>query len=98
MPKVSGEFGFDLLMNDWVEPYGDGKIADFYVQREAAPTNSKVTVNSCIVFRGDGNGAYMRKKVKTTSDFKIDYEAPLSWKIRDKLSQISARANKIKGK
>ena len=50
-------------------------MADFYVQREASPTNSKVTVNSGIVFRGDGNGAYIRKMVKTTSDFKTDYEA-----------------------
>ena len=75
MPKYSGEFGFDLLMDDWIEPYGEGKTADFYVQREASPTNSKVTVNSSIVFRGDGNGAYIRKKVKTTSDFKTDYEA-----------------------
>ena len=75
LPKHSGEFGFDLLMNDWIEPYGEGKAADFYVQREASPTNSKVTVNSGIVFRGEGNGAYIRKKVKTTSDFKTDYEA-----------------------
>ena len=83
MPKVSGEFGFDLLMNDWVEPYGDGKFADFYVQREASPTNSKVTVNSSIVFRGDGNGAYIRKKVKTTSDFKTDYEADTNGTYQD---------------
>ena len=75
LPKASGEFGFDLLMNDWIAPYGEGKIADFYVQREASPTNSKVTLNSGIVFRGDGNGAYIRKMLKTTSDFKTDYEA-----------------------
>jgi len=75
LPKVNGEFGYDLLMNDWVEPYGEGKTADFYVQREVSPTNSKVMVNSSIMFRGDGNGAYIRKKVKTTSDFKTDYEA-----------------------
>ena len=62
-------------MNDWIEPYGKGKTADFYVQRKASPTNSKVTVNSSIVFRGDGNGAYIHKMVKTTSDFKTDYEA-----------------------
>ena len=75
LPQASGEFGFDLLMNDWIAPYGEGKIADFYVQREASPTNSKVTLNSGIVFRGDGNGAYIRKMLKTTSDFKTDYEA-----------------------
>ena len=75
LPKVNGEFGYDLLMNDWVEPYGEGKTADFYVQREVSPTNSKVMVNSSIMFRGDGNGAYVRKMVRTTSDFKTDYEA-----------------------
>ena len=75
LPKASGEFGFDLLMDDWIAPHGDGKVADFYVQREASPTNDQVTVNSSIVFKGDGNGAYIRKKVKTTSDFKTDYEA-----------------------
>ena len=75
LPKGSGEFGFDLLMDDWVAPYGDGKDVDFYVQREVSPTNSEVTLNSAIVFRGDGNGAYIRNKVKTTSDFKTDYEA-----------------------
>ena len=75
LPKDSGEFGFDLLMNDWIEPYGGGRSADFYVQREASPTNSEVTINCGIVFRGDGNGAYVRKKIKTTSDFKTDYEA-----------------------
>ena len=62
-------------MNDWIEPYGDGRSADFYVQRETSPTNSEVTINCGIVFRGDGNGAYVRKKIKTTSDFKTDYEA-----------------------
>ena len=75
LPKESGEFGFDLLMNDWIVPYGDGKVADFYVQREAAPSNDQITVNSSIIFKGKGNGAYIRKKVKTTSDFKTDYEA-----------------------
>ena len=75
LPSPSGEFGFDLQMNDWIVPHGGGKVADFYVQREASPTNSKVTVNSGIVFRGDGNGAYIRRKVKTTSDFKTDHEA-----------------------
>lgn len=75
LPKGSGEFGFDLLMYDWVAPYGDGKVADFYVQREETTTNSQRTVNSGIVFRGDGNGAYIRKKIKTTSDFETDYEA-----------------------
>ena len=75
LPKPSGEFGFDLMMNDWIAPYGEGRTADFYVQRETSPTNSKVTLNSGIVFRGEGNGAYIRKKTKTTSDFKTDYEA-----------------------
>ena len=75
LPKASGEFGFDLLMNDWVAPYGDGKVTDFYVQRETSPTNDQVSVNSRIVFKEDGNGAYIRKKVTTTSNFKTDYEA-----------------------
>ena len=75
LPKGSGEFGFDLLMYDWVAPYGDGKVADFYVQREETTTNGQRTASCGIVFRGDGNGAYVRKKVKTTSDFETDYEA-----------------------
>ena len=75
LPKPSGEFGFDLMMNDWIEPYGEGKTADFYVQREASSTNSEVTLNSSIAFRGEGDGAYICKMVKTTSDFKTGYEA-----------------------
>ena len=75
LPKASGEFGFDLLENDWVAPYGDGKVADFYVQRETSPTNNQVTVNSGIKFKGEGNGAYIHQKIKTSSDFKTDYEA-----------------------
>ena len=75
LPKTSGEFGFDLLMNDWIAPYGEGKVADFYVQREATPSNDQITVNSGIIFKGEGKGAYIRKKVQTTSDFKTDYEA-----------------------
>ena len=75
LPKTSGEFGFDLLMDDWIAPYGDGKVADFYVQREAVPSNDQITVNSSIIFKGEGDGAYIRKKVKTTSDFETDYEA-----------------------
>ena len=62
-------------MNDWIEPYGEGKTADFYVQREALPTNSELTINCGLLFRGEGNGAYIQKKVKTTSNFKTDYEA-----------------------
>ena len=75
LPKTSGEFGFDLMMDDWIAPYGDGKVADFYVQRDASPSNDQITVKSSIVFKGEGNGAYIRKKVKTTSDFTTDYEA-----------------------
>ncbi len=62
-------------MDDWIAPHGDGKVADFYVQREALSTNDQVTVNSSVVFKGDGSGAYIRKKIKTTSNFKTDYEA-----------------------
>ena len=75
LPSGSGEFGFDLLMSDWIAPYGEGMTADFYVQREVSPTNRQMTIDGGLVFRGEGNGAYIRKKVKTTSNFKTDYEA-----------------------
>lgn len=62
LPKGSGEFGFDLFMDDWVVPYGNGKDADFYVQREVSPTNSQRTATSGILFRGDGNGHISAKR------------------------------------
>ena len=38
VPDETKPVGFDLMVGDWVEPYGKGKISDFIFHFEIAPT------------------------------------------------------------
>jgi len=33
-PTMNGRYGFDLQVFDWLPPYGEGKVADFYYVRD----------------------------------------------------------------
>ncbi len=38
-PWQNGRYGYDLEMNDWLPPHGNGKFADFYVVRKWRDVN-----------------------------------------------------------
>jgi hypothetical protein len=40
-PKLGEEIGFDLLLGDWVEPNGKGKISDLFVRFESLFVNEE---------------------------------------------------------
>ena len=72
-PENATEAGFDMMAGDWVEPYGKGETADFFVQKERIATNETEHVSAALVFRGDGNGAYIAQKVP--NEFMSAYNA-----------------------
>ncbi len=74
--EKEGEYGFDLMKGDWLPPNGIGETADFYVYSHGVSTNNLYPfAEGGILFRDPGNGAYICKKVKTTSGFDTEYEA-----------------------
>lgn len=73
IPLKPGVYPFDLELGDFVAPRGKGKIADMEVVYENAwktPTN-KICKG---VLRFPNGGAYLRKKIQSTS-FQSEYEA-----------------------
>jgi len=40
MPNQGVPIGFDLMLGDWVSPYGKGKTPDFIFQMDSAPTKT----------------------------------------------------------
>lgn len=63
VPNGNGRFGFDIKENDWVHPYGRGKIQDFQIDYCCSLTNGNKRIEGSILFPGDGCGAYKLKKM-----------------------------------
>lgn len=57
-----GSIGFDLKEQDFVEPYGTGKISDFELDYHYFRTNGCFNCRGEIHFNGMGNGAYKMLK------------------------------------
>ncbi len=99
LPKYNGDkFGYDLMLGDWVEPHGKGKIADFIFHFEGVysikPYGSREQYDSKIVlsFSNEKDGIIAWKGLSEEgrlygSELASDYEAPLKgylpiWKQR----------------
>ena len=74
MPATSGRFGFDMVERDWVAPYGNGRIVDFYVEYERKIDGQEKFYSATFDFPNKYDGAYKRRK-KPSHTFKSDYFA-----------------------
>ncbi len=89
----SGELFFDLMIGDWVKPYGNGEIADLTAVFEYSENFSErfkcyETENFRFVFNGDKNGCYINEKIPN-SEFETEYSASLDNIYTNKLEAHS---------
>lgn len=69
-----GVWGFDIKTGDWIEPYGQGKIADFFVEYSNVHFRKDRTVDCALVFTNSvHDGFYIAKCTGTR--FRSDYIA-----------------------
>ena len=79
-PELDREYGYDLEYGSFVEPYGDGKVADFYVkytwdERERKEKPGVLnTITLTIRFPNEKDGAYAFP-MDVFSQFKSPYRA-----------------------
>ena len=72
LPNDNRDYGFDMVVGDFLSPLGKGKVTDFLVRKNYDLATKKT--KSAIVFNGRGNGAY-KIKAFTDSKFRSPYEA-----------------------
>jgi len=79
IPKMNTWIGLDLVVGDWVEPHGRGKISDILVYMSERFTNdSDNSLITKIKFSGEGNGLIRIKKLVGSESFlKFPRTAPL---------------------
>ena len=95
-PRRSGRFGFDLKMNDWVQPYGRGEVADFELNYDChwEPTNHLCT--GSLDFLEKDAGAYKRK-FHASKSFVLDYVANTNMVFSPSIPfHVSAGMDRIK--
>ncbi len=68
MPEKEGCFPFDMKVCDWVKPYGNGKVCDFYI--DIVPLKNGVRMK--LIFPNPKDGAYIAMK-KQHSFFQTEY-------------------------
>lgn len=69
---LHGEYGFDMVVGDFLSPHGKGEVADFYILKNYDERTR--TGKSALLFKGRGNGAY-KIKAFTDSRFRSCYAA-----------------------
>ncbi len=74
MPSSKGRFGFDMIERDWVAPYGNGHVVDFYVEYESRIEGQDKFYSATLGFPNKCDGAYKRKKNRSHT-FRSDYLA-----------------------
>ena len=75
-PTNTVEAGFDMMAGDWVAPYGIGTTADFYVQKSVVVSNGIEQTVAALVFRGEGNGAYLAQKAPVEEFWSVYHADP----------------------
>ncbi len=73
---AKSEVGFDLRMGDYVKPYGEGCVADFYlnVNLFTNGVNGRVDREVRILFPKPLDGVYRKNKKLSTRDMKSNYQ------------------------
>ncbi len=76
----SGMLFFDLMLGDWVKPYGNGEVTDLvatFKKIGQSKSTKRVTVEDfSFEFVGESNGFYIKKKVPN-SELATEHEASL---------------------
>ncbi len=74
----SSELFFDFMLGDWVEPYGQGKVADlvatFRTTGQSGLTKRVMVEDVALTFIGEKNGFYIKNKIPN-SELETEYEA-----------------------
>lgn len=94
LPAENESFGFDLLVGDWVAPYGEGKVKDFVVEAKSSfESFDRHSILSEITFPNPGDGLlYHAATVQATnaklyfdffSDLPLPHEAPEEGYMRE---------------
>jgi hypothetical protein len=76
-PVYDREIGFDLIVGDWVAPYGLGQITDFVFTLCRDKTNKITYYKAVFPNKGDGIQKFMFSGPAIQSRFKWPYLAPL---------------------
>lgn len=78
IPELGKEFGFDLVVADWMPPHGKGRNADMYfthTQKYDDPRNFVATLK--VRFPGEDNGLVPAPRVpQQGSALRLDHNAP----------------------
>lgn len=88
LPEMDKNIGFDLLLADWVKPYGLGETADFVFHMSRAvqsPREFDVTLKLSFSHKGDGI-QNVSAPVRYTSRLRLPHRAPTK-AYRDQLVQ-----------
>lgn len=94
LPVFGKPIGYDLMIGDWVGPYGKGVSTDIiftkeYYEKASSDYYSKITVGFPKV--GDGIQVFTPSDGEKGSDFRSPYEAPADGYQSGLTREISAR-------
>ncbi|MCQ2403261.1 MAG: hypothetical protein MJ202_06000 [Lentisphaeria bacterium] len=73
-PELCKEFGYDLEYGDYVKPYGDGEVADFFVKFEWDEDDKRKIKTMTMTFPNALDGAYICSYYEP-SELKSPYRA-----------------------
>ena len=80
MPVNVGRFGFDFMKGDWVEPYGEGRDVDVWIESILNPKTKDLEAmwehRLIFVFPNEGDG-FIRYTQEGFSQMRTPYEAPV---------------------
>ena len=76
VPRLDEDFGYDMEYGDFVEPVGDGKVADFFVRFTCVDNDEELYRTIVLSFPNALDGAYLFEK-DTHSELASPYEADL---------------------
>jgi len=94
LPSLDKEYGYDLIVEDWVVPYGQGKHGDFIFKlsgQEAGRNEFDFTLTLSFSNEGDGIQIYTANPMYG-SRLKLSHQAPLEG-YKSELVQRQARAS-----
>ncbi len=84
IPLTGENWGFDLQVGDWVEPYGKGTAADFRFNYRWEELEEVLDLTGAMIFSDPGSGAYRLKKGSVTAMQSV-YKANESWPFKQRI-------------
>ena len=94
VPRLDEDFGYDMEYGDFVEPVGDGKVADFFVRFTCVDNDEELYRTIVLSFPNALDGAYLFEK-DTHSELASPHEADLEVKYEKTIVFSSLLHKKI---